>query len=111
MVMPTPRRALPHSAELKHISAKDKWGKAEYTVTALEHIRVELISAMTYSVSAEEPRAKAKLYFDTVNSLPRGVSFVTNDIIVYLGKEYTITEVRPFSADMAAIHHYEVMLG
>lgn len=111
MVTPIPRSMLPHSAELKHISAMDKWGKAEYTVIALEYIRIEPIYARSFSLAANDPKAKARLYFDAVNSLPRGISFETGDTIVFGSEEFVITEVKPFSADMAAIHHYEVMLG
>lgn len=111
MVAPIPRYMLPHSAELKVRGGTDVFGKAEYTFTALEYVRFEPVSERKFSLSADEKKARGKLFFDALNSLPMGTQFRTGDIIIFGGEEYVITEVKAFSADMAAIHHYEVMLG
>ena len=111
MIPAIPRYLLPHSAELKTAVQNDPWGKPVYTVTALEYVRFEPVSVQRFSMGGDIPMAKGKLFFDAVNSLPRGTVFKTGDKLVFGGKEYTVTEVRAFSADMAAVHHYEVILG
>lgn len=111
MIPSIPRYLLPHSAELKTAEQKDAWGKPVYTVIALEYVRFEPVSVQRFSMGGDIPMAKGKLFFDALNSLPMGTIFRTGDKIVYGGNEYVITEVQAFSADMAAVHHYEVILG
>ncbi len=107
---PIPRHLLIHSAKAIKLSEPDTWNsRTDETVTILENIRVEQAGALTIGKENRQSKFYAVLYFDCVNSKPKGFDFSETDIIKIDGNRYEIVSVEKF-CDCKRLHHYEVGL-
>lgn len=110
------RRLLLHSAVLLPRGAGDAWGSREGEEIPLRHIRVEGGLSAGYTVSGQAEESGVKLYYDCVNSLPRGLRFQVGDGIrcALDGEERQMTVKGALAACTDAygppIHHWELDL-
>ena len=107
---PIPKHLLIHSAKAIKLSAPDTWNdRTDETIKALENIRVETSNALTITKDNRQVKVSATLFFDCINSKPKGFDFSETDIIETLGDRYEIISVDRFY-DNKRLHHYEVGL-
>jgi hypothetical protein len=92
---PIPRALLPHSAILKTPRKDGIFDDGDYDEVILRDVRVEVSTKRT------------RLYFDTVNSMPRDMKFRQGQLLGFCDKDYKIDEIK---AVMCAgkIHHYRI---
>jgi uncharacterized protein YjaZ len=108
---PIPLCALPHKVSLKHKTLDGIYNEIDNTEVLITHVRVELyerisgVSSTDFSVRSRS----AVMYYDIVNSSPKGLSFEIGQIVNYEGKNYAVTSVNAVMAE-EIIHHYRIEL-
>lgn len=113
MFKPIPKTLLPHEAVLITEKGVDAITPSTRVETTLENVRIVGKSSLTYADHGATLDCEKTLYFDCVNSRPRGTKFETGDRISFTGDTYTIKTINPVSADTRndQIHHWEVGLA
>lgn len=107
---PIPKKSLIHSATHKYNPSKDSWGKITYADEQnLTRIRVEPTSKRVLNKDNTEIQLNSLMFYDCVNSKPKGISFIMGDAIVFGSTTYTVVSIEPLY-DNSKIHHYEVGL-
>lgn len=100
-----PKIILIHSGTYYNVS-KDEYGNDTITASApLSAIRCEPVKSSALKALGEMKDDVLTLYFDCVNSSPKGQTFSKYDKINFKGQLYEIRDVKDFSP-----HHYEVYL-
>ncbi len=100
-----PKIVLIHSGTYYNVS-KDEYGNDTITASApLSAIRCEPVKSSALKALGEMKDDVLTLYFDCVNSSPKGQTFSKYDKITFNGQSYEIRDVKDFSP-----HHYEVAL-
>lgn len=107
---PIPRSLLIHEATLQ-TESKDAWQAVTTEIVAnLKRVRVEPSSQQVITADGTTKQLAALLFYDTVNSLPKAVTFVVGQQVVYSGTTYTVESVEPLF-EARKLHHYEVGLS
>ena len=106
-----PKNLLIHSGTIAGVTSTDDWG-AETTSAPidLKFIRIEPLNKIVKTKNNEEVQTSAVMFYDTVNSLPKGQSFTENTIININDREYRIVAVDELY-DNRKLHHYEITLS
>lgn len=103
-----PKRVLIHTATLKGDVVKDKWGDViGSTDIDLTNIRIDETSVLAQSSTNIEGQLNAVIYYDIVNSRPKGVTFSMDQPIYYDDDEHRIIKILP-RYDGKKLHHYEL---
>lgn len=74
----------------------------------LTKIYVVSTQAVSYGQKGAEPNDVMTLYYDCFNSLPRGLTFIKGDKIVFNDTEYFINSISPFYSN--GLDHFEIGL-
>lgn len=105
---PIPKKLLIHEVTLKRYK-KDTWGEDTLELEkTLKFVRIEPSKSRVLSVDNTEIQLNSLLFYDCVNSTPRGVIFELEDIITFEGTNYTVKTIDPLYG--AKLHHYEIGL-
>ncbi len=120
MLRPIPLRILKTAAVLTVPQKVERWGEVTPSTTNLSKTHLQASNAVKRTKDSREVVLRAILFYDTKNSLPRGVDFnalktqadeaggcMTLDIE---GLTYTVETVEPIPDDRGGIHHYELGL-
>lgn len=106
-----PKNLLIHSGTIAGVTSTDDWGTETTTApTELKFIRIEPYNKIVKTKNNEEVQTSALMFYDTVNSLPKGQSFTENTIININGREYRIVTIDELY-DNRKLHHYEITLS
>lgn len=110
---PIPKSLLIHTVMLHKKVNEDAWGKGKLDAGAeLSHVRMEPSSQIVRDKNNAELRLSAVLFFDCMNSEPRGMEFTScniDDIVIFNGEKHMIKAVEPLY-DERRLHHYELGL-
>jgi hypothetical protein len=106
-----PAAALPHSVILKNVSADGIFREFDNSLISVSRVRVERRprSSGDKSSGFSSLSRGAVMYYDTVNSCPKGLSFEIGQIICYAGQDYTVSAVTAVM-DCSSVHHYKIEL-
>lgn len=105
-----PKNLLIHSGTIA-VTSTDDWGAETTTApTELKFIRIEPYNKILKTKNNEEVQTNALMFYDAVNSLPKGQSFTENTIININGREYRIVTIDELY-DNRKLHHYEITLS
>lgn len=120
MLRPIPLQILKTAAVLTVPQKVERWGEVTPSTTNLSKTHLQASNAVKRTKDSREVVLRAILFYDTKNSLPRGVNFnalkaqadeagerMTLDIE---GLTYTVETVEPIPDDRGGIHHYELGL-
>ncbi len=106
---PIPKTLLIHSASLFDVS-EDKWQKQTVKLaTELCRVRIEPVSKLITNGKDRSVTLSAVLFYDRVNSLPRGVKFKQGQRLKFGEREYIVETVDELY-DNKKLHHLEVGL-
>lgn len=107
---PIPKALLIHTVTLAKTVPEDRWGTKSLTGQKdLKRVKVEPSSKIVRNKNGAEIQLVATLLYDCKNSLPRGVQFAVDDIIIFNGQKHSIQLAEPLY-DGKKLHHYEVGL-
>ncbi len=107
---PIPKSLLIHKVTLHRKESEDKWGRAELDMgTELTYVRLEPSSRVVRDKNNAEIQLAAVLFYDCRNSRPKGVTFQTDDVIIFNGQKHAVQAVEPLY-DGRRLHHYELGL-
>lgn len=101
---------LPHTVTLaKEVPAQgDFW--EENTETAeeetLRYVKMEPSTKIIRDKNNVEIQLAATLFYDCRNSLPRGIEFAVDDVVIFNGQRHQVKVVEPLY-DGRKLHHYE----
>lgn len=99
-----------HSCTLRHKSG-DTGGYFPPTITEIDlgNVLIQGGSKITFSTDGNEMTCSKTLYYDCVNSTPRGIDFHEGDEIVFGDEVCTIKVVLPCYTDInnSQPHHVE----
>lgn len=110
-MIPIPRSALPHNIVLRAPGQTDAWGQeTDQTMgTEIRYVRIEPSSKLVADAQNRQIQLAALLFYDCVNSAPRGISWKQGQKITFNGQPMTVQVVEPLYAAQA-LHHYEIGL-
>lgn len=92
-------------------SENDYGQPVDGTPVNLSSVYVEYTNAVNTGNLGEQTRDDAILFFDDVNSVPQGQTFVTGGKIATLGGTLRIRIAKPFYDPMSGLlHHWELAL-
>ena len=75
----------------------------------MKHVRIEPSSKVIRDKNGAEIQLAAALFYDCRNSLPGGIEFAVDDIIIFNGQKHAVQLVEPLY-DGRKLHHYELGL-
>lgn len=104
---PIPRHLLQHTAVLLDPVSEDTWQNTEYRETTIDRIAVEPSGKWVTDNQNRRVQLTAVLFFDCVNSVPRGVAFTPGQKLRWNGSEYTIITTEQMLVGKRP-HHWEV---
>lgn len=108
---PIPRQLLIHNITLCSEVNKDEWGDGEPDKGQIvRFVRIEPSAKIVRDKSGAEIQLSATLFYDCKNSLPRGLSFVVDSIMMFNEEKYRVKTVEPLY-DGRKLHHYELGLA
>ena len=105
-----PKHLLIHSIEYKELESNDGWGDTEKEPITIDFVRVETSKMFSRSGDSIGTDSKLVVFVDRENSssMPE---FKSNSTITWQGKDYELSEVKPFyDIDPTNPHHYELGL-
>ncbi len=102
-----PKRLLIHSIKLIEKGQKDRWGNADETEQAVNHVRIEPSTAIVRDKNNAEIQLAAVLFYDVINSRPRNIAFKVDQIIDFNDERYAVKSVESLY-DGCKLHHYEL---
>lgn len=113
MARPIQKRLLIHSGVLVTGGTNDIWQKTAATVNVdLKKIRFDNTDKIVKSPTNIERQLTAIMFFDIVNSEPKGQTFVKNQIIKFQTNFLPLAERRIETIeevyDGKKLHHYEI---
>lgn len=108
---PIPKSLLPHSVMLhKKVNAGGRFEEDFLdSGTKLTYVRMEPSSRIVRDKNGAEIQLAATLFYDCKNSIPNGISFKVDDVIVFNGQKHRVQVVEPLY-DRNKLHHYELGL-
>jgi len=77
---------------------------------AIELSKVYVVTTLgvTHGGKGSEPNDVMTLFYDCFNSLPKGLTFLKEDKIVFSGNTYYINTISPYYSN--GLQHYEIGL-
>ena len=106
---PIPKKLLIHTVALYSVT-EDRWGKeSPGDGQELQHVRLEPSGKVLRNKSSAEIQLDSTLFYDCRNSVPRGLEFSVDDIVVFNNQKFSIQLVEPLY-DEKKLHHYELGL-
>jgi Minor capsid protein len=111
IIKPIPKCVLTHTVVYEEFQKGDGINTEERYKPSVEllNVRVQYLSEMKNSTSAEEQLYDALLLFDVVNSKAAGdFEFIEKSKVVYNGKTMFVKKVNPVEA--FKLHHWEIGL-
>lgn len=108
---PIPRAVLPHTVTLNVPGQTDVWGRETDRTMGTEicFVRIEPSSKLVTDTQNRQIQLSALLFYDCVNSAPRGISWKQGQKITFNGQPFTVQVVEPLY-DARTLHHYEIGL-
>ena len=108
---PIPKNLLIHSGTIQGVTSVDDWGVETVSEPIeLTNVRFEPTSKVVRKKNNEEVQTTSVMFYDCVNSLPKGQSFTEDTIIKFTNGEYRVVAVDTLY-DNSKLHHYEVLLS
>lgn len=77
--------------------------------TEIRYVRIEPSSKQVTDTQNRQIQLSALLFYDGVNSAPRGISWKQGQKITFNGQPFTVQVVEPLY-DARTLHHYEIGL-
>lgn len=106
--LPIPPYVLIHSVQYATKDKASAYDNVYSDYVKLSSVRVDLIDKIIKTSNGDEVRAKATLFYDTYNSVPRDHTFVVGDKVEFMGEVYYVQEIAPLYT--TRLHHYEITL-
>ena len=107
---PIPKRLLIHRLSVSEMGEKDRWGNAaEGQKKELSFVRIEPSGKIVRGKDNVEVQLAATLFYDCLNSRPKGQTFSQGMILTFMGEKYRVQTVEPLY-DGKKLHHYEIGL-
>lgn len=107
---PIPKKLLIHRLSVSETGEKDRWGNAdEEPKQELSFVRIEPSGKIVRGKDNAEIQLAATLFYDCVNSRPKGQTFSQSMILTFLSEKYRVQTVEPLY-DGKKLHHYEIGL-
>lgn len=107
MSNPIPRRLLIHSGTL--VPYVSPGPPVVYgTGVTLSKVRFEPVKQNAMTSLGDMKADRFILFFDCVNSFPKGQAFAMKDKITFGSIALSVRKVTPCYGDSGAVHHYEV---
>ena len=113
------KRLLIHTVNVLHPSGTDRDGNKTYTITVLNHVRVDYSQGVQIGIAGAQTADTMTLYLDparaeytdTKGEPADAIVPAEGDTVVYSGTPYEVRKVTPRSTQGgAAVHHDEVEL-
>lgn len=106
---PIPKTLLIHSASLFDVS-ENEWQKQTFELVAeLRYVRIEPASRLVTNGKDRTVTLSAVLFYDLVNSSPRGVRFKQGQRLNFGSLDYVVETIEELY-DSKKLHHLEVGL-
>lgn len=108
---PIPRTVLPHTVTLNAPGQTDIWDQEtdQPMSTEIRYVRIESSGRLVTDSQNRQIQLAALLFYDCVNSAPRGISWKQGQKITFNGQPFTVQVVEPLY-DARTLHHYEIGL-
>lgn len=106
---PIPKNLLIHSAELFEVTEGAWQDKNERFIAELKNVRIEPCSKLIATNENRSLTLSAVLFYDTHNSLPRGIEICCGNHVTFKGQKYRVETVERLY-DNKQLHHLEVGL-
>lgn len=81
------------------------------TALTVVRVRMEPVKRNTSGNLGEGKDDRFTMFYDSVLSCPKGLTFVPQDRVTFLGETLVVREAKPCFASGSGIHHWEVFLG
>lgn len=108
IIKPIPKKLLIHTVIYGKEEENDRWGSGTFKEKqTIKHIRIEPSSKIIRDKNNAEIQLAATVFYDCRNSLPRGMVFSLDDIIIFNGQKYQVKDIEPLY-DRKKLHHYEL---
>jgi len=106
---PIPKRLLIHN--INHIrNDKDPFGSpTEVFNNPVKRVRIEPTQKRILGKENTEVQLNSLVFYDCINSNPKGIEFKIEDVIEFNGTNYTVKAIEPLY-DESKLHHYEIGL-
>ena len=106
---PIPRGLLIHRAVLKRPATTDTFQAQTYTETELNYVRFDPYKRTSKTKENTERVLSTTMFYDCINSRPRGLDFHLGDRIISGGTEYEVKSIEHLH-DNRGLHHIELGL-
>ena len=106
---PIPKCLLIHSATLKKPTGTDEFQNKTYNEILLSFVRFEPVTQTRKTKDNTEGALSGTMYYDRVNSQPRGAQFELGDRVIFNGTDYEVRTVERLF-DGRGLHHLEIGL-
>lgn len=105
-----PKKLLIHTISIYEKVEKDRWGKENLGEgTIVKKVRLEPSSKIVRDKNKAEIQIAAVMFYDCKNSVPKGMTFKEDEIVMFNGQKHRIKTVEPLY-DEGKLHHYELGL-
>lgn len=105
-----PKKLLGHTVVYAKSIDTDRWGKEVLKDKLdLKFVQMEPSSKIIRDKNGAEVQLAATMFYDCRNSRPKGLEFVTDDIVLYHGQKHLVQIVEPLY-EGKRLHHYELGL-
>jgi len=110
MVRHIPKRLLIHTVSHKYTRTLDAFQKETFSGTrTIKYVRMDPSSSIVISKENQQIKLTSLLFYDCLNSSPRDVVFILDEVIVWNGQDFRIKVIDQIVDDHGT-HHFELGL-